>query len=84
MKLNPIQSLCSDDDYVRNELVEARRLMGLKSTNLDSVIFALGLLYLYCSDKMRDMVETTLNEASMRRAMVDSLLLNKWGKKNES
>lgn len=67
MVLNPIQDLCSNDDYVKKEIIAARKLMGLKKTNIDSVIFALGLLYLYCNKPMMDIVYTNLTEAVRRK-----------------
>ncbi len=64
-----IAELYKNDDYVRDELVEARRLMGLKTTNLDNLIFAVALLYLHCGERWRMMAETTLMEITMRGAM---------------
>ncbi len=64
-----IAELYKNDDYVREELVEARRLMGLKTTNLDNLIGAVALLYLYCGNRWRGMAETTLMEITMRGAM---------------
>ncbi len=65
-KVNPMRDLCSDDEYVRSELVEARRLMGLRKTNLENLSQALGFMYLYCNETMRDMVLTTLDEVTLR------------------
>ena len=65
-KVNPMRDLCSDDEYVRSELVEARRLMGLRKTNFEKLSQALGFMYLYCNETMRDMVLTTLDEVTLR------------------
>ncbi len=64
-----IKELYKDDDYVRNELVEARRLMGLKTTNLDNLIDGVVLLYLHCGNRWRGMALTTLMEITLRGAM---------------
>ena len=70
-----IAELYKNDEYVRSELVEAHRLMGSKTTNLENLIKGLGFLYLYCNEKMRFMAEAALNEATIRKMYVDTMEL---------
>ena len=64
----PIQTLCKSDDYVNQELSQARVLMGLKTTDLDRLADVVGLLYLYCSDKLQTITLSTLDEIHLRAA----------------
>jgi hypothetical protein len=48
------------------ELCEARKLMGLKSTNLDNLHSAVALLYLNCPMEINVQYQTTLAEIVRR------------------
>ncbi|KKL48443.1 hypothetical protein LCGC14_2325420 [marine sediment metagenome] len=64
----PIQTLCKSDDYVNQELSQARILMGLKTTDLDRLADVVGLLYIHCSDKLQTITLATLDEIHLRAA----------------
>ncbi len=65
--MGAIQELCKDDDYVRGELLKARELMTTKGTDLANLTFAVGLVYIHCGEKWRDIAEATLLEINYRR-----------------
>jgi len=67
---NPLAHLCSDDDYVRNEIVECRKLMGTIGTNLNRLYEVVAFVYLYCSEKMLNIVYTTMLEIEMRKEYI--------------
>ena len=68
--------LCQDDDYVRDELVEAQRLMGLKTTDFVNLGKGLAMLYLHSGKRWRDMVEATLLECTWRGMLGAGLFPN--------
>ena len=56
-------------DY-RAELVEARRLMGLKSTDMDQLTSTVGHLYLNCPDDMLPHYIALLDEIQKRQTLI--------------
>ncbi len=56
-------------DYAK-ELVEARRLMGLKSTDLDQLTSTVAHLYLNCPEDMQPHYIALIDEISRRQTML--------------
>lgn len=56
-------------DY-RDEYVQARKLMGLKSTNMDDLTSTVAFLYMHCPDHIAPQYEALLEEITARRAMI--------------
>ena len=54
----------------RSELVEARRLMGLKSTNLDNLTSTVAHLYLSCPEDMIPHYIALIDEISRRQTII--------------
>ena len=54
-----------------DELVEGRRLMGLKSTNLDDLLSTVAHLYLQCPQDMVSHYIAMIEEIGRRKTMID-------------
>ncbi len=70
---NPVAELCKDDDYVRQEIVACRKLMGTKGTDLDCLFQAVTFVWLYCSENMRSIVESTMTEIENRNNILNGI-----------
>jgi hypothetical protein len=68
---NLMQNLFKDDNYCKEQIIEARRLMGLKSTNFENLTKACTHMYLHCSEKMRIFVKATLEEVVKRKIFME-------------
>ena len=51
--------------------MEARRLMGLTTTNFENLIYATGYCYLHCHKDMQDNFSFLLEEITRRKLYVD-------------
>jgi hypothetical protein len=56
-------------DY-RDEYVQARKLMGLKGTDLDALLHTVGLLYVHCPDHVSSMYAALIEEITARQSMI--------------
>jgi len=56
-------------DY-RDEYVQARKLMGLKSTDMDALLHTVGFLYLYCPEDIRDAYASLIEEITERQSLM--------------
>jgi hypothetical protein len=56
-------------DYAK-ELVEARRLMGLKSTDMSQLTSTVGHLYLNCPEDMQPHYLALLDEIAKRQTLL--------------
>jgi len=68
-------------DY-RNEYVEARKFMGQKSTDMDTLISSVAHLYLQCPEDMQPHFQALLEEITQRQTMLATISI--LGKRKES
>jgi hypothetical protein len=59
-------------DY-RFEYTEARKFMGLKSTDMDTLISSVGHLYLQCPEDMQPHFQALLEEITQRQTMLATI-----------
>ncbi len=56
-------------DY-RDEYVQARKLMGLTTTDLDALLHTVTYLYLYCPDHISEAYGSLIREITERQSMI--------------
>jgi len=64
-----MEDLFKDHEYCKKELITAIKLIGLKSTSIDSlenISKSLEFMYLYCPNNIQMNVLTTLNNIEKR------------------
>ena len=67
--MSTIEEHYSSEEQCKQEIVEARKIFGNKTTTreqFDAMQKALGLMYLYCPENMQGIVKATLNESVIR------------------
>ena len=65
-----MQELFSSEQYCKDEILRIRESWGNKnsfnSKSIDASRYSLGFMYLYCPDKIKELVKSTLNELDRR------------------
>jgi hypothetical protein len=72
------EKLLSNKEYCLEQLREAREIFSNKNTTeekYDAMEKALGMIYLYCPDEIKEIAYAYLHEATIRK----SYFIIKWG-----
>jgi len=70
MSDNSLQKLYADIDYCKQELMQARKLFGLKTTTekqYDAMEASLGYMLLFAPEKLVTIIHATLLESTSRK-----------------
>lgn len=66
-----VESPFADKEYCFSEMQEARKIFGdrnqLTLEKADNILKMMAMMYLYCPDEIRDLVEGCLYELELRR-----------------